>query len=123
MPWTPLHAILGEHSENLDYALIERACIEGVHERADLDWKIQLPLTAPKSDRELWTRQRLELAKDIAAMANSGGGMIIFGVAETSTAGTSAADTIQPVGPVTEDTTRNIRRVAGTPHLSTCSRP
>lgn len=113
MPWTPLHAILGETSTALEYALIERAVDERVSEQTHLDWKRQLPLTAPKTDRAAKQAQQAELAKDIAAMANSGGGMIVFGIEETRAAGTSAAASITGVGPVDEDTTRDIRRVAG----------
>ncbi len=113
MPWTPLHVSLGESSGVLDFALIVRACAESVTERTDLDWKRQLPLTAPKTDAKAKQAQQLELAKDIAAMANSGGGMIVYGVQETPGTGTSAAEMIVPVGLVDEDTTRDIRRVAG----------
>lgn len=113
MPWTPLHASLGEPSGVLDIALIDRACAESVTERTDLDWKRQPPLTAPRTDPKAKQAQQLELAKDIAAMANSGGGMIVYGVEETTAAGTSAAQRIVPVGLVDEDTTRDIRRVAG----------
>lgn len=35
MPWTPLHASLGETSGDLDFALLERACTERVAARAD----------------------------------------------------------------------------------------
>ena len=113
MPWTPLHASLGEATEALEFALIERACVEGVPERTDLDWKQQLPLTAPKSEPAAKQAQQSELAKDIAAMANSGGGMIVYGVKEAKGAGTSAAEAVVPVGVVDEDVTRDIRRVAG----------
>jgi len=113
MPFTPLHAVLGEPSGDLTFGLIERACSEAVPERSDLDWKRQLPLTATKADTAAKQHQQLELAKDIAAMANSGGGMIVYGVAETTAAGTSAAETVVPVGRVDEATTRDIRRVAG----------
>lgn len=82
-------------------------------ERTDLDWKRKLPLTAPKDEAKAKQAQQLELAKDIAAMANSGGGMIVYGVQETTQAGTSAAETIVGVGTVDEDTIRDIRRVAG----------
>lgn len=113
VPWTPLHASLGEPSGVLDFPLIERACAESVPERTDLDWKRQLPLTATKADAKAKQAQQLELAKDIAAMANSGGGMIVYGVQETTQAGTSAAESIVGVGTVDEGTTRDIRRVAG----------
>jgi hypothetical protein len=113
VPWTPLHASLGEPSGVLDFALIERACAESVVERTDLDWKRQLPLTAPKVEAKAKQAQQLELAKDIAAMANSGGGMVVYGVLEATAAGTSAAEAIVGVGVVDEGTTRDIRRVAG----------
>lgn len=111
MPWTPLHSALGETEATLDYALFKRACAEGTPESTNLDWKSQLPLTTePELGKQ---NQELELAKDIAAMANSGGGMIAYGVAEAG-GGSSAADRIVPVGPLDEGTVRSIRRVAGT---------
>jgi hypothetical protein len=113
MPWTPLHASLGETTGTLDFDLIERACAEGVTERTDLDWKRQLPLTAPKTEPKAKRAQQSELAKDIAAMANSGGGMLVYGVQESRESGTSAAETIVGVGVGDEDTIRDIRRVAG----------
>lgn len=70
-------------------------------------------MTAPKTAPKGKQAQQVELAKDIAAMANSGGGMIVYGVQETRDAGTSAAETIVGVGVVDEGTTRDIRRVAG----------
>jgi hypothetical protein len=98
MAWTPVHAALGETSTTLDFVLIDRECRRHVSERTNLDWKQQRPLTAPADQREARLNQRLELAKDIAAMANSGGGMIVYGIAETRRASTSAADHVEPVG-------------------------
>jgi hypothetical protein len=46
-------------------------------------------------------------------MANSGGGMLVYGVQESRESGTSAAETIVGVGVGDEDTIRDIRRVAG----------
>lgn len=114
VPWTPLHAALGETSGPLTFNLIQRACDEAVAERDDLDWKAHLPLSAPKEEKALRQRQQDELAKDIAAMANSGGGMIVFGVRERRSETSSVADEISGVGLVDETTTRNIRLVAGT---------
>ncbi|KQS69832.1 helix-turn-helix domain-containing protein [Modestobacter sp. Leaf380] len=113
MPRTPLHAALGDVGTTLDFGLIERACENRVTERADLDWKQQLPLTATSEDKQKKVAQQAELAKDIAAMANSGGGMIVYGVAEARIEGTSAADHVVPAGPVDEGTSRSIRQVAG----------
>lgn len=111
MPWTPLHAVLGEPSPKLSFDLIERVCAVGVSERSDLDWKSSLPLTATDEDGK--RAQQSELAKDIAAMANSGGGMIVYGVDERRRADTSAAGQIQPVGPITESTLQTISQIAG----------
>jgi hypothetical protein len=113
MPWTPLHAALGDVGTTLNFGLIERACVNRVTERDDLDWKQQLPLTATPEDKHKRLMQQAELAKDIAAMANGGGGMIVYGVAEARVEGTSAADHVVPVGPVDEGTVRSIRQVAG----------
>lgn len=109
MPRTPLHAALGETGTEFTFALIEQAVAEGIEERTDLDWKSALPLTvAAKEGREA---QAMELAKDIAAMANSGGGMIVYGVKEKG-GGRSAAEEIKPVGSIGEDVLKTIRQVA-----------
>lgn len=109
MPRTPLHVALGETETEFTFSLIEQAIAEGVEERADLDWKSALPLTA--STKEGREAQAMELAKDIAAMANSGGGMIVYGVKEKG-GGSSAAGEIKPVGPIGEDVLKTIRQVA-----------
>jgi len=113
MPRTPLHAALGETGASLNFTLIEQACANKLTERTDLDWKQSLPLTAGPGERDKKIAQQAELAKDIAAMANSGGGMIVYGVAESTVAGTSAADRVVPVGTIDETVTRAIRQVAG----------
>src|SRR3954452_3537605 len=113
MPWTPLHAALGEAGATLDFTLIEQACDSKITERTNLDWKRDLPLTAGPDEKAKKVAQQAELAKDIAALANSGGGMIVYGVAESTVAGTSAADHVVPVGPVDETAIRAIRQVAG----------
>lgn len=113
MPWTPLHAALGDTTSTLDFGLIERAVAAKVLERGNLDWKQSLPLTAARDDKAAMSAQQAELAKDIAAMANSGGGMIVYGIAQSTEHGTSAADHIVPVGAVDEATIRAIRQVAG----------
>jgi hypothetical protein len=111
MPWTALHAALGDTTPDLSFNMIERACQLGIEETAALDWKSELPFTATEGEPK--PRQQAELAKDIAAMANSGGGMIVFGVAETVDPGSSAAERIVPVGAVNENQLQQIRQVAG----------
>ncbi len=110
MTLTPLHRALGLTDRDLTLNLVRQACAASVQERDDLDWKSTLPLTLPAGKETGRDAQQEELAKDIAAMANSRGGMIVYGVKET--AATSAASEITTVGPPDETTLQNIRRVA-----------
>lgn len=72
--FTPIHRALGLSPSPLDWSLIKQAVDGGVREQADLDWK------AVRHDvKENWHE---EFSKDIAAMANAGGGMLVFGVNE-----------------------------------------
>lgn len=70
-----------------------------------------MPLTVTKGEGR--AHQQAELAKDIAAMANSGGGLIVFGVAESSDPGSSAAESLSPVGSIDDGDLQQIRQVAG----------
>lgn len=81
--WTPLHAALNLPKGPLTYEHIVQAVAAGVVEEAGLDWKQELPQRG-KID---------ETTKDIAAMANSGGGVIVYGVAESS----GRAEAVSPV--------------------------
>ena len=76
--FTPIHRALGLEASDLSLDLIEQTVEHGVEESNDLDWK-KTPYNVkhPKWDEEA--------AKDIAAMANSGGGWIVFGVDEDGT--------------------------------------
>ena len=73
--FTPLHRVLGLSPGPFDWALLQQAIAGGVREQADLDWKQSLYNTKSPTWRD-------EAAKDITAMANSGGGWIVFGVSE-----------------------------------------
>lgn len=106
---TPLHLALGAEDEPLSWTLVLRACEQQVVERGDLDWKAKLPLpTAGPRPAEA----EEELAKDIAAMANSGGGLIVYGVRERRTEAGSEASEVEPIGVVDEATLKTIRQVA-----------
>lgn len=109
---TPLHLALGLNTSDVTLDLVRMACDQRIKERDDLDWKSQLPLTisAKSGDDEGRNRQQDELSKDIAAMANTRGGLILFGVAEVR--GTSEADKVTSVGEPDDVTLQNIRRVA-----------
>ena len=73
MIFTALHRALGVAPGPLTDELLDAAVSSGVMETTDLDWKSELPPAKglPQTD----------FPKDVAAMANSGGGVIVFGVA------------------------------------------
>jgi len=72
--WSRIHAELGESPTALTHAMVERAVSLDMAETDDLEWKRALP-QGPDKKLE-------EFAKDIAAMANTGGGLIVYGVSE-----------------------------------------
>lgn len=73
--FTPIHRALGIEPGAITRDLIDAAVERKVEETSDLDWKTSL--YDPRKPN--WQD---EVAKDVAAMANSGGGWIVFGVAE-----------------------------------------
>ncbi|WP_185992358.1 RNA-binding domain-containing protein [Janibacter cremeus] len=79
---TPLHAALGDLDAELSLALVEDACAQGTAETDQLDWKRDLPLSVDRVSEDVRTQQMRELAKDLAAMANGRGGLLVYGVAE-----------------------------------------
>lgn len=91
-PWTPLHAALNLPKGPLTYEHVVQAVDAGVGEVAGLDWKQELP------GRD----GVVETTKDISAMANSGGGVIVYGVAESS----GRAVSITPVSVLEADRAR-----------------
>jgi hypothetical protein len=78
MTFTALHRALGVSPGPLTVELLEAAVRGRVVETNDLDWKAELPPAKglPQTD----------FPKDVAAMANSGGGVIVFGVRESQKA-------------------------------------
>jgi predicted HTH transcriptional regulator len=63
------------------------------NENAEIDFKVTFDPTAPQN----WC----ELIKDIVAMANSGGGMVVFGVNDDGTPAESDLKPIQGLDPAT----------------------
>jgi len=102
MTFTTLHRYLGDPPGPLDDDMIERAIAQALRETDDLDWKSELPPLGaiPNSD----------FPKDVAAMANSGGGTLVFGVTERQKAATGRKDT----GELTEGYERGLRSAAVT---------
>ncbi|MFC0248415.1 helix-turn-helix domain-containing protein [Citricoccus parietis] len=112
MPWTPLHAALGEKSTELTFEMFQRAVAQRIEETVQLDWKGQMPLTSGALAEKRRESERYELAKDIAAMANTGGGMIAYGVSETKVDGRTAAGGLVGVSAVSEDDKKRIHQLA-----------
>ena len=100
MTFTALHRALGVSPGPLTDELLEAAVRGGVVETNDLDWKAELPPAKrlPQTD----------FPKDVAAMANSGGGVIVFGVRESQKAATARVD----VGEFDETHERSLRSTA-----------
>lgn len=84
--FTPIHGGLGLPPSDLTWSLIEQAVGQALPESASLDWKLKVHETKGRPAAE-------EFAKDVAAMANSGGGWIFYGVREQG----DCADRIEPV--------------------------
>ncbi|MFJ5726433.1 helix-turn-helix domain-containing protein [Streptomyces sp. NPDC093149] len=71
--WTRLHQHLGCVPGPLTYDMVRQAAADHLEESDDLDWKRDLPLPPMHGQ---WN----EFAKDISAMANTRGGLLIYGV-------------------------------------------
>ncbi|WP_410611108.1 helix-turn-helix domain-containing protein [Amycolatopsis sp. lyj-109] len=100
MLFTALHRELGRPRGPLTDEMVDVAVAEGVAETDDLDWKRSVP-----NAKDLSTSDAL---KDIAAMANNGGGMIVYGVSEQEKKATERFD----VGDVDERYERTFSQVA-----------
>ncbi|KLN71422.1 MULTISPECIES: ATP-binding protein [Rhodococcus] len=102
MDFTALHRLLGLPPQPITDEMIDAAVADGISETGDLDWKSELPpiKALPQSD----------FPKDIAAMANTGGGVIVYGITETQKAATGRRD----VGGLTQELERALRSAAVT---------
>lgn len=102
MTFTALHRAVGATPGPLTDDLLNAAVSAGVEETSDLDWKSELPPVKGLS--------QTDFPKDVAAMANSGGGVIIYGVLESQKAATKRVD----VGEFDETYERALRSAAVT---------
>ncbi len=100
MLFTALHRLLGQGPGPITDELIEAAVAAGLAETDDLDWKGELPPTKNLANQDF--------PKDIAAMANSGGGVIVYGVEEDEKRATARKDT----GDLDENHERTLRAAA-----------
>lgn len=100
MTFTALHRALGAEPGPVTDDFLDLAVSTGVEEGVDLDWKDRLPeKSALKSS---------DYPKDVAAMANAGGGVIVFGVDEEQKAATVRTD----AGDIDENYERSMHAVA-----------
>ncbi|WP_082072506.1 AlbA family DNA-binding domain-containing protein [Microbacterium azadirachtae] len=102
MTFTPLHRALGLNPSVLTDEILDAAVAAGVSETDDLDWKSELP--------PIKNISQTDVPKDIAAMANSGGGMIVYGITESQKTATGRVD----IGEFTEGHERAYRSAAVT---------
>ncbi|MBT0995495.1 putative DNA binding domain-containing protein [Cellulomonas sp. DKR-3] len=98
--WTPIHVALGEPRSALTFELVERAVAAQVPESDTLDWKAQV-----RTDEVA----KQELAKDLAALANTAGGILVIGVGEEGR-GTDKRFVMQPF-PLMEQVEQQVRSV------------
>ena len=84
--FTSLHRALGAKPGPLADAMIDQAVAGHVAESSDLDWKRSLPPAKGLATTDF--------PKDVAAMANSGGGMIVYGVSDDDGAAGARFDAV-----------------------------
>lgn len=98
--FTSLHRLLGQMPGPVTDEMVDLAVTEGLAETTDLDWKSKLP--------DIKGLSQQDFPKDVAAMANSGGGVIVFGIEEKDKKAMGRVD----VGVLTEQHERALRSVA-----------
>lgn len=98
--FTSLHRLLGQMPGPVTDEMVDLAVTEGLAETTDLDWKSKLP--------DIKGLSQHDFPKDVAAMANSGGGVIVFGIEEKDKKATGRVD----IGVLTEQHERALRSVA-----------
>jgi hypothetical protein len=112
---TPLHTVLVLANSPLTFSMLERAVELEVEETASLDWKHDLPLpNHPAVPLQQQENARCELARNIAAMANSGGEMIVYGVGEKTANGRTVAGDLTTGLNASSDDEKRIHQVAFT---------
>ena len=84
MSFTALHRALGLRPGPLTDEILEAAVAANVVEEDDLDWTSALPPAKGLT--------QTDFPKDVAAMANSGGGLTVYGVLEVQKAATQRVD-------------------------------
>ncbi|PFG50213.1 putative DNA-binding protein [Amycolatopsis sulphurea] len=78
--WSRIHVELGLSPTPLTLDMLTQAVSQRVRENEDLDWKLDLAWKNKDLPAEVKAKKKAEFAKDVAAMANTRGGLIVFGV-------------------------------------------
>lgn len=84
MTFTALHQYLGKTPGPVSDDLHDEAIAAGLAETSDLDWKRELPPAKNVGSSDF--------PKDVAVMANAGGGTIVYGVTEHQKVATGRVD-------------------------------
>lgn len=84
--WSRIHAELGLSPRPLTHDMVVQAVAQQARENEDLDWKQDLAWKKRDLPADKKEEKKQEFAKDVAAMANTRGGLIIFGVEEDNEA-------------------------------------
>ncbi len=101
MMFTALHRALGFPPGPITVELLDTAVEREIEEADDLDWKSKLPAAADLKNSDF--------SKDITAMANSGGGVIVYGVTENQKRANGRRDT---GGELSEAHERSLHQIA-----------
>jgi hypothetical protein len=100
MMFTALHRAVGLPPGDITDEMLDAAVGQGVEETDDLDWKSKIPAASDLKNSDF--------SKDIAAMANSGGGVIVYGVEESQKRATGCKDT----GGLSQEHERSLYQIA-----------
>jgi predicted HTH transcriptional regulator len=100
--FTSLHRLLGRQPGPITDDMLDEAVTEGLQEIDDLDWKKELPPAKGIT--------QTDFPKDVAALANSGGGVLVYGMKEVQRSASERVD----VGDVDENYERALHSAAVT---------
>lgn len=99
MLYTPLHRLLGEAPGSITDAMIDAVIAQKLEESQELDFKTRLPdQKSMRSD---------DIVKDITALANAGGGVLVYGVEDQEKVAIARTD----AGELSENYERSLQQL------------
>lgn len=105
--WSRIHVELGLSPRPLTHDMVVQAVTQHVRENEDLDWKKDLAWKKKDLPPDVKEEKKQEFAKDVAAMANTRGGLIIVGVSEHN------EEAVEAIGVLNDERERqNLRALA-----------